>query len=163
MSNKLIIDVEPACTAPSWLDAVEPFIQSVLDDLGILNWELSVLFCNDSFIAELNKQYRSIDSATDVLSFEQGDEYTDEDGALLYVAGDIIISLDMLAFNAAEYGVSQDEELKRLLIHGILHLDGYDHEDEHIERGEDAEGEMLVLQEKLVSCYTADTIIKDEK
>ena len=68
----------------------------------------------------------------------------------------------MLSFNASEYGVSKDEELKRLLIHGILHLDGYDHDDEHIERGKAAQGEMLVLQENLVSCYTADKIIKDE-
>ena len=162
MKNSLIIDVSPSCPSPEWLPLVEPFIQSVLEDLDISSWELSVLFCNDQFIAELNKQYRNIDSPTDVLSFEQGEEYTDDEGNTLFVAGDIIISLDMLSFNASEYGVSKDEELKRLLIHGILHLDGYDHDDEHIERGKTAQGEMLVLQENLVSCYTAEKIIKDE-
>lgn len=163
MGNKLIIDIEPSCSKPSWLSAVEPFIEAVLKDLNLTNWELSVLFCSDSFIQKLNKQYRSIDAATDVLSFEQGDEYTDEEGNVLFVAGDIIISMDMLSFNALEYGVSRDEELKRLLIHGILHLDGYDHENEHIERGGAVQGDMLILQENLVSCYTDDVIIKDEK
>lgn len=162
MNNTLIIDTEEHCPPPSWIGSVETFIQAVLSDLDISHWELSVLFCKDSFIADLNKQYRSIDGPTDVLSFEQGDEYTDDEGATWYVAGDIIISLDMLIFNAKEYNVSQDEELKRLLIHGILHLDGYDHEDEHIERSAEPKGEMLVLQENLLSCYVSEKIIKDE-
>lgn len=162
MNNSLIIDIEESCTSPSWLPKVEPFVSDVLDDLDIHNWELSILFCTNTFIAQLNKQYRDIDAPTDVLSFEQGDEYMDEDGNTLYIAGDIIISLDMLAFNASEYGVTMDEELKRLLIHGILHLDGYDHGDEHIERGTSVDGEMLALQENLVSCYSAEKIIEDE-
>ncbi len=163
MCNKLVIDMESSCESVPWISEVEPFVQSVLEDLGIINWELSIMFCNDAFIADLNKQYRSIDGATDVLSFEQGDEYTDDEGRTWYVAGDIIISIDMLAYNASEYGVSRDEELKRLLIHGILHLDGYDHQEEHIERGKAVQGEMLVLQENLLACYMTDTIIKDEK
>ncbi len=66
----------------------------------------------------------------------------------------------MLQSNAVNYDISEDEELKRLLIHGILHLDGYDHGEDHIQAGKEAQNAMLVLQEKLLSTYTI-KIIED--
>ena len=77
-----------------------------------------------------------------------GEEYTDEDDAKWFAAGDIIISLDTLPKNAAYFGVSENDELKRLLLHGLLHLNGYDHGDEHVESGIEPQSEMLALQEK---------------
>ena len=97
--------------------------------LGKESWDLSILICDDSFIRGLNRQYRDKDEATDVLSFEQGDSYRDPEGAERFLAGDIVISLDALARNAEEFGISRDEELRRLIAHGILHLSGMDHED----------------------------------
>ena len=140
---------------PKWGTAVEPFLQTVLAQLEHSNWDLSVVFCNDAFIHELNKTYRRIDSATDVLSFEQGDEYDDEDGSLRFNAGDIVISLDSLRSNAENFNVTMNEELKRLLVHGILHLSGMDHSDNNPEQP------MLQLQEKILGSYT-DAIIYQE-
>ena len=111
------------------------------------NWDISLLFCDDAFIQNLNKQYRDIDSPTDVLSFEQGDEYFDDAGETRFMAGDIVISLDSLRFNAEEFNVEINEELKRLIVHGILHLNGMDHSDNSPEQ------EMLKFQEELLMQY----------
>ena len=105
------------------------------------------MFCSDAYIKNLNKQYRNIDGPTDVLSFEQGETYIDEDGSNRFNSGDIVISLDSLKFNAEEFEVGLNEELKRLLIHGILHLKGMDHSDNSPDQ------EMLRFQEALVRQY----------
>lgn len=91
-------------------------------------------FCSDEYIQYLNKTYRNIDNPTDVLSFENGEKYTDEDNVVWLQAGDIAISVDTLPKNSEYFAVSQNEELKRLIIHGILHLNGYDHGEEHVEK-----------------------------
>lgn len=162
MKKRIIIDVEESLKSPEWLDKITPFVSSVLDDLNLEDWELSILFCSNDFIAKLNKEYRGKDGPTDILSFEQGDEYLDEEGESWFVAGDIIISFEMLKTNAKQYETTEDEELKRLLIHGILHLDGYDHGEDHIQVGKDAQNAMLVLQEQLLSTYSAKIIEEAE-
>jgi probable rRNA maturation factor len=100
-------------------------------------------------MAKVNKEYRDIDGPTDVLSFEQGDEYLDDDGKRWFMAGDILISLDTLVSNAREFGVSADEELKRLIIHGVLHLDGMDHETN------DSGEPMLIRQEEILRRFSS--------
>ena len=74
--------------------------------------------------------------------------------------GDIIISVETVPKNAAYFGVSQNEELKRLLIHGTLHLNGYDHGEAHIEPGVEPDDEMLKLQETVLSGFSDITIIE---
>ena len=147
MSNSISVsfnDEPPGSIDPV---RVENFISEVLNDLNLKNWDISLLFCDDAFIQNLNKQYRDIDSPTDVLSFEQGDEYFDEAGETRFMAGDIVISLDSLSFNAEEFNVDINEELKRLIVHGILHLNGMDHSDNSPEQ------EMLKFQEELLMQY----------
>ena len=147
MSNSISVsfnDEPPGSIDPV---RVENFISEVLNDLNLKNWDISLLFCDDAFIQNLNKQYRDIDSPTDVLSFEQGDEYFDETGETRFMAGDIVISLDSLRFNAEEFNVEINEELKRLIVHGILHLNGMDHSDNSPEQ------EMLKFQEELLMQY----------
>ena len=149
MANRVFVSVQEKMDEPVWLCKVEPFVQKALKLIGYDGEELSLLFCDDAFIQELNKNYRQIDSATDVLSFENGDEYEDEEGTW-FCAGDIIISVETLPKNAAYFEVDENSELKRLLVHGLLHLNGMDHGDEHIEKGVAPEGEMLVLQEQIL-------------
>jgi len=108
---------------PPWTQAAGSYIKSVLHKLSLKNWELSVLFCGNKYIKSLNAQYRNKDEATDVLSFPLGE--TGPSGQ--YLAGDIVVSLDALEENSRYFNVSKDEELRRLLIHGILHLSGADH------------------------------------
>lgn len=133
----------------SWKSGAENFIHELLKRLNIENWEFSVTFCDDNFIHSLNREYRGKDSPTDVLTFAQDDEpfpLSDENN--IHYAGDIIISLHTLGENAEYFGVAEEEELKRLLIHGILHLMGMDHSDNSPEQ------KMLIYQEKLMTDLT---------
>ena len=88
--------------------------------------ELSVLFTDNQEIQELNKLYRGKDSPTDVLSFSQieGVELPIEEPSL----GDVVISLERAQEQAADFGNNLEQEIFRLLVHGILHLFGFDHE-----------------------------------
>jgi len=125
---------------PAWKNRAKAYILKVLETLGKTNWELSALFCDNALIRRLNARYRGRDEATDVLSFALAEKRRGR-----FLAGDIIISLPALAENARAFAVSPDEELRRLLVHGILHLDGREHE-----TNEDSEP-MLRLQEKIVA------------
>jgi probable rRNA maturation factor len=77
-----------------------------------------LILCSDYFIRKLNRSYRGKDKPTDVLSFEFGDAD---------LLGEVYISLRRAEVQARAYGLTYEEELKRLLIHGLLHLIGYDH------------------------------------
>lgn len=100
------------------------------------NCEISVMFCDNERIQRLNRNHRSIDRATDVLSFplfeydEYGEIIEDEldfnpNGEMLL--GDIVISLERAAQQAEEYGHSFQREIGFLTVHSMLHLFGYDH------------------------------------
>lgn len=159
MRNRVLVSMQEGIADPEWLPLIEPYEQKVLKALGYDGEEISVLFCDDNFIHDLNKTYRNIDSPTDILSFENGDSYTDEDGNEWKSAGDMVISLETLPKNAEYFGVSQNEELKRLMIHGTLHLNGMDHGEAHIEPGVEPTDEMLKLQEKTLKEFSDEKII----
>lgn len=137
---------------PPWLSGAETFSAKVLEHLGKDNWVLSLLFCEDDFIRTLNRDYRNKDEATDVLSFAMG-EAVEEDGRTLFMAGDIVISIPALERNAVEFGVKVDEEMKRLIIHGILHLSGMDHVDNSPLQP------MLVEQETIIRSFEGERIL----
>jgi probable rRNA maturation factor len=155
MSNRIVVGADEGISVPVWIDRVEPFMNKILERLDIDNWELSVLFCADPFIADLNMKFRKIDGPTDVLSFEQGDEYIDDEDVTWFNAGDIVISVDTLVKNSEEFDVSINDELKRLLVHGILHLDGMDHENNSPEQ------EMIQFQEHLLAGFSGDIVFKE--
>ncbi len=92
--------------------------------------ELTVLLCDDARIRKLNREYRGRDAATDVLSFPQLDGDAGVVGAAggQELLGDVVISVDAVERQARDGGWSQAEEAARLLLHGLLHLLGYDHE-----------------------------------
>jgi probable rRNA maturation factor len=138
---------------PAWADAVTAFALTILSEIGKDDWDLSLLFCGNSYIKSLNAQYRGKDEATDVLSFPLGETTQDENGKSRYLSGDIVISLETLTENARYFAIDEDEELRRLLIHGILHLDGMDHETNN-------ETElMLCLQEKILAKFAGEHIL----
>ncbi len=98
----------------------------VLKDLGCHDKELSILFTDDNEIARLNNQYLGRKGPTNVLAFPMtGGPGTDMSTAML---GDVVISVDTAAREAAETGETLQGTIDRLLIHGLLHLLGYDHE-----------------------------------
>jgi probable rRNA maturation factor len=98
---------------------------------AIDGWDLSVLLTDDAEIRGLNARYRGKDRATDVLSFPQLEPLArgrrPVGAGHGRAAGDIVISIETLRRNAAERGIDEREELSRLAVHGILHLDGMDH------------------------------------
>lgn len=160
MSNQVLVSMQEGLEEPAWFSKIEGFEQRVLEKLGYDGEELSIMFCNDEFIQQLNNEYRHIDSPTDILSFENGDEYTDEEGKNWKCVGDMIISLETLPKNASYFSVSENEELKRLLIHGTLHLNGMDHGDAHVEKGVEPADEMLKLQEKVLASFSEEILIQ---
>lgn len=137
---------------PPWLKRAENFALCVLGLMGKDNWDLSLLFCADDFIRTLNRDYRNKDEATDVLSFPMGDSI-EEEGRTIFIAGDIVISIPALERNAEEFEVSADEELRRLILHGILHLSGRDHEDNSPQQP------MLMEQEEMMITLKGERIL----
>ena len=157
--NRVFVAMYDGVEEPDWFDNVEPFVLKALKEFNFDGEEVSLLLCNDAYMQELNKAYRNIDSTTDVLSFENDEEYEDEEGKWKCV-GDIVISLDTLPVNAEYFNESRNAELKRLIVHGLLHLNGMDHGEEHIEEGIEPVCEMLVLQEKALDKLKDEKIIK---
>ncbi|MEC7984047.1 MAG: rRNA maturation RNase YbeY [Myxococcota bacterium] len=122
------------------LRPIEETAHLVLKHLELDGVELSILICNDDFIHVLNRDYRGKDKPTDVLSFSQREGGFEEDPML----GDVIISLETSSAQAVEHQKALKDELSLLLVHGILHLLGYDHEvEEEAEEMEAKEREIL--------------------
>ena len=94
------------------------WIKAVAAKYGKKVSEVAYIFCDDPKILEVNKEYLNHDYFTDIITFDYCEENV--------LNGDIFISLDTVASNAEEFGVTFDEELHRVLIHGILHLCGQD-------------------------------------
>jgi probable rRNA maturation factor len=101
--------------------------------------------------------YRKKEGPTDVLSFSQTDNPIPEN-VPFRSAGDIVISMDSLKRNSREYQVPLEDEFKRLLIHGILHLSGMDH-GELSGQNDDEDKKMLEMQEKLMEKFSEDKIL----
>ena len=111
--------------------------------------EISVVFLDDDGILKLNREYRGIDRPTDVLSFalNQGDFPDPQPG----MWGDIVVSVETAARQAADAGDSFEDEITRLLIHGALHLLGYDHE-----RSKKDAARMRRTERKIISSIEKD-------
>lgn len=120
---------------------VKRVVESLLKELDIKEREISILLTTDEEIRELNSKYRAKNAATDVLSFPMDD-------ALLM--GDVVISIERAIEQAYRYGSSQEAEIERLLIHGTLHLLGY----EHVNGGRQA-AKMKRKEEELIAAIKA--------
>lgn len=84
---------------------------------------VNIVLCTDEFVRNMNKEWRGLDKVTDVLSFEWHDDIPGEKKML----GEIYIARDQVKRQAPEYGNTFYAELKRVIVHGLLHLSGYDH------------------------------------
>jgi len=113
-------------------EAWSNFAALALDAIGKSESSATIAFVSDKRIRELNRQFRSVDKATDVLSFPAEEKLN---------LGDIAVSVDTAAVQAKENGLPFDREIAQLILHGLLHLCGYDHETDN--------GEMNRLELKL--------------
>ncbi len=110
--------------------------------LGLRGFELSILVVSDRDIRRLNRRWRNKDVATDVLSFPAGDSPAPP--RALAVLGDVVISFDTAVRRVRRSGAALQDELDRYLVHGLLHLLGYDHETRADAR------EMAAIEEELL-------------
>ncbi len=92
-------------------------IEILISDENKSDGELSFIFCSDNYLLEMNKNYLNHDYYTDVITFD----YCEND----IVSGDIFISIDRIKENAKIYKTTFQNELHRIMIHGVLHLVGY--------------------------------------
>ena len=102
--------------------------------------DISIIFCSDNYILDVNMKYLQHDYFTDIITFDYCEGNT--------VSGDLFISIDSVRENAAFYGTEFKDELNRVLVHGVLHLIGYDdHSEEDIKEMRAKENYYLSLRE----------------
>ncbi|MBO4566047.1 MAG: rRNA maturation RNase YbeY [Bacteroidales bacterium] len=119
----------------SWLKIVA---ESEIRQLGDVN----IIFCSDPYILKINLQYLGHDYFTDIITFDYCEGKR--------ISGDLFISVDCVRENAAFYGTDFQEELHRVIVHGVLHLIGYDdHTDEDIATMRSKENYYLELRKSL--------------
>ena len=114
------------------------WIKSIADKYGKQIGDICYLFCTDEKILEVNKQFLNHDFYTDIITFDYSEKNK--------IAGDIFISLDTVLSNSQKYQTTYDEELHRVIIHGILHLCGLkDKSEDEIKEMRKAEEEALSM------------------
>ena len=107
-------------------ERIRDFTQRLLDRLECEAKEVSLVIVNDRQITEINRDYLGKNRPTNVISFAMGEgEFGDLDSGLL---GDVVVSVDTACRDALASGADPDDELDFLIIHGVLHLLGYEHE-----------------------------------
>jgi len=118
-----------------WLKMVAA---SELRKIGIIN----IIFCSDNYILDVNMKYLQHDYFTDIITFD----YCEKD----ILSGDLFISIDSVRENALFYGTEFPEELNRVMVHGVLHLIGYDdHTEDDIKTMRSKENYYLDLRKQL--------------
>lgn len=95
---------------------VTRWIREVAKDYGFVTGDITYIFCDDEKELAVNREFLGHDYYTDVITFDYGTQHT--------ISGDIFISLDMIRHNAEQVGTTFDNELLRIIIHGVLHLTG---------------------------------------
>lgn len=100
--------------------------------------DLNFIFCDDTYLLRINQEYLDHDYYTDIITFDQ----SDDEG---FIEGDIFISIDRIRENAQNQNISFDNELKRVLVHGILHLIGY---------GDQTMEEKQIMRKKEDACLS---------
>lgn len=117
---------------------IKRWIKQVVENAGFRLGSVSYIFCSDEKILEVNKQYLNHDFYTDIITFD----YVEKD----IINGDIFISTDRVRENAQDFNVAFEEELHRVIIHGILHLLGQqDHSPKEEKQMRKKENEALLL------------------
>ncbi|MEZ5007278.1 MAG: rRNA maturation RNase YbeY [Chitinophagales bacterium] len=128
-------------TLPNQLNVdYKKWISKVVDLEGYELSELSYIFCSDEYLLNINKEYLNHDYYTDIITFDNSEEDN-------LIAGDIFVSIDRVEENATELNVSFENELKRVIIHGVLHLCGYG------DKSEEEEKLMREKEEEAIALY----------
>ena len=104
---------------------ISKWLRQVAQDNGHAVGELNYIFCSDPYLLAINQQFLDHDYYTDIITFDNSDDYLLETGKK-GVSADIYISVDTVKANGASYGEGFEREMHRVIVHGLLHLVGYD-------------------------------------
>lgn len=145
MNTTISFEPETLTVDANLLDEILRAADVVGEIYGVENSELSITLTDNEHIHALNKKFRNIDRATDVLSFafRESDE-PEIIGTDFEILGDVIISLERAKVQAADFGHSFLREVIFLEVHGLLHLLGYDHIDDDDRREMEAEQKFVM-------------------
>lgn len=105
--------------------AISKWLRSVASENGYQIGEMNYIFCSDPYILDINQKFLGHDYYTDIITFDNSEDYLIEKGKR-GVSADIYISIDTVRSNGQEYGEGFEKELHRVIVHGLLHLIGYD-------------------------------------
>lgn len=123
---------------------VKKWIRTVAATYGRKIGEIAYIFCDDDKILEVNREYLQHDYYTDIITFDYSEGH--------FISGDLFISLDTVKTNAEKFQAEYDQELHRVIIHGVLHLCGInDKGPGEREQMEAAENKALILLKKMMS------------
>ncbi len=124
---------------PDFIDeSVAEWITKIINEYSRITGDINYLFCDDSYILEVNKRYLNHNYFTDIITFD----YCKSN----IISGDLIISIDTVKTNSLLYNTTFTEELLRVIIHGILHLVGFkDHTDDEKKQMRELENKALKL------------------
>ncbi|MQC25468.1 MAG: rRNA maturation RNase YbeY [Chloroflexi bacterium] len=131
MSYLVNLEVDDEVVARVDAAALMAMIERVLGEDEVPDGSgLALVLTEDSLLQELNLRHRDVDAPTDVLSFpaNEGEPFPQPDGEAPYL-GDIVVSVESVERQAADAGLTAAEELAHVVLHGVLHLLGYDHEE----------------------------------
>lgn len=104
---------------------ISKWLKQVAQENGHVLGELNYIFCSDPYLLAINQQFLDHDYFTDIITFDNSDDFFLETGRK-GVSADIYISVDTVKANGAAYGEGFERELHRVIVHGLLHLVGYD-------------------------------------
>ena len=156
----MTVQIEISVEYAGWRELQSPealvaeSLKAALEESGALlleGAEVSLLFCDDTRIRELNRDFRGHDKATNVLSFPTPDPLE----TALFI-GDIAVAYQTISREAQEQGRSLDQHSRHMIVHGFLHLLGYDHEDE-----DEAEA-MEALEVRVLSRLGVDSPYRED-
>jgi probable rRNA maturation factor len=137
--------IEPGAEYTADVERVEALMRFVLNREGATgHWEIAVVLTTDHRLRDLHREFMGIDSETDVMTFPSDPiEGQSESG------GDIVISVDRAAEQGIEFGHSREQEVEYLIVHGLLHLCGWD------DRDDGDREKMLTRQDELIEGFNA--------
>jgi len=108
---------------PKFITKINKWVKSVANSKGFNRLNLNYIFCSDEELMKINREFLGHDYYTDIITFDTLEDQHIKKAAL---SGDIFISVDTVRINAETYHTSFEDELHRVMIHGVLHLMGYD-------------------------------------
>lgn len=120
-------------------DSLVAWIDYAVKNEGCFTGNISYVFCSDEYLWNMNKQYLGHDYYTDIITFD----YVEDK----YISGDLFISIDRVGDNAKTYNVSRETELLRVMIHGVMHLVGYD------DQTDEQEAEIHKMEDFYIDVY----------